>query len=627
MLRFRKNSLASCVLLLCATMAMIHFSLPRILSKQVQRLPDSAAHSVMLPHFSPDHFDPRTSENEPAQYAYTFDITYAPLQQSRFNIHPLGCIQKLIINDATYFDFSQKNGEGKLCTSTPLEMVPDQFMNGISVDFSEQLRPGKNTITIIMYNGGMRQEATFFKAATYGMQFGPVIFSKELRLSTWGGLLFTGLLVYTLLLLARRATQEWVGGAALSISFLITVWHMATTSFMKFAPDMPSHLEYIAYIANHRTWPSPFIGWQYYQPALYYQLQAWLMQLGNALGTFDTVMLLQFFSLLCFTVFSFFSVMTLRRLISVPLAYYCAIAFVLFYQGGIIYSARLDSHLPYYAFYAASGYFLISWLQSSHIRDGQVSWGLFSLALATRSNALSFALCQFIAICHQWRSKALRWGDLRTWRTGVVVLLLLLAALSNFGRTFYYNIAEHTNMPYLVSNSRGLPRSHIIENNLGNFLWVDMDAISATPFWHLKYDNAGRQNFWVSIFKTSLFDFYQWPNPAMAKSILYLLLLNVLFVLCSFGLLWRRILSKIEGRALLVLLLIPIGSLMLNRIIHPYSASQNFRYIYPVIISFAGLYGLLLEQYFLQRRYIAIAAGTLLIAALALLSSAFILLL
>jgi hypothetical protein len=44
-------------------------------------------------------------------------------------------------------------------------------------------------------------------------------------------------------------------------------------------------------------------------------------------------------------------------------------------------------------------------------------------------------------------------------------------------------------------------------------------------------------------------------------------------------------------------LVIPIAALMANRWLFPYACSEDFRYIYPAIISFCGLLGLSIQHH------------------------------
>ena len=117
-------------------------------------------------------------------------------------------------------------------------------------------------------------------------------------------------------------------------------------------------------------------------------------------------------------------------------------------------------------------------------------------------------------------------------------------------------------------------------------------------------NGSGRQFFWNTLLKTSLFGEFSWRYPKTALLLSMLLLWFIGFFLANTALNWRYYSSRREWWVFMALLWIPLLALMRSRYLNTYACTQDFRYIYPALIAFSGLLGMIMDHNLLQKRYI-----------------------
>src|SRR5690606_17293072 len=101
----------------------------------------------------------------------------------------------------------------------------------------------------------------------------------------------------------------------------------------------------------------------------------------------------------------------------------------------------------------------------------------------------------------------------------------------------------------------------------------------------------GRTNFWFYLFKTSMFGEFDFEKPILRKSASFLsgiFLLLVLLIIVGVYSAKKDFFSYIPFLISLFLFAI---SMIAFRIDYPYSSSNDFRYIYPVIIPAVSIMG------------------------------------
>ena len=98
------------------------------------------------------------------------------------------------------------------------------------------------------------------------------------------------------LALAARSSAVWGLFAAWILLAANNIWQLP----WQLGYDWKGHLEYIEYIARHRSLPLANQGWQMFQPPLFYLLEApWYALLSSHWGDEVIVRVLRFVPLLC----------------------------------------------------------------------------------------------------------------------------------------------------------------------------------------------------------------------------------------------------------------------------------------------------------------------------------------
>jgi len=577
----KSRSLYYCFLAMAAlVMAMQVFALPNMSRTKVDIL-NSGAVQKFLPYMQ-DKPGPGATG-----FTYSLSLYYSNVsfQQTEYQIVPGGCVRRITVNNRNV-PFHSDN----ICDPRPASYwIP--YSTPVYIDLARYLKDGRNTVQI--------------QTIKSEFNIGPVILYDSTRLSKWIGLCMAAAVCIALILIVERQTGERLSGYIISGGFLVYLSRFSQTSVSQYSMDLPGHLYYITYIADQWQVPKPYWGYSFYHPPLYYALEALVLHFSNWFRSFDVVSCLQLFSLCCFITFIVCAALTLHRLIRIRLAYYTALIFLVFYPSGIMFAARLDSNLLFYACYSACLYFVVCWLQENKNRDFGLALAMLGLALATRANALILLPLMLLSCLYYWLK--LGWpasiAHATVVRAGLIIVCLGIAA--GIGRIEYYHITESRHEPFLVGNINVLSRALILNESLDTLLLPNIPLYIQHPLWNVWNDVNGRQYFWNSMIKSSFTGEYNWDSldaKELAGAMGNIMLAIIIYIMDAY-LLHRRVLrSSPEWWLCLVSLMIPIGALMEHRWLYPFACSEDFRYIYPAIASFCGLFGLSIERHLSEWR-------------------------
>ena len=137
----------------------------------------------------------------------------------------------------------------------------------------------------------------------------------------------------------------------------------------------------------------------------------------------------------------------------------------------------------------------------------------------------------------------------------------------------------------VVGNAGGNDNSVLVRNNPGNFLFFDLRTFLTQPYTDPWHDELGRQFFWNYLAKTSLFgEFKLLETP---KGLWLASIISACFVaFVGFGLRgfwksrWDKVQVVIAAQAFLF-----FAAMIALRLKYPFSCSNDFRYIVPVLLS------------------------------------------
>jgi hypothetical protein len=238
---------------------------------------------------------------------------------------------------------------------------------------------------------------------------------------------------------------------------------------------------------------------------------------------------------------------------------------------------------------------MVRWWQARRRSDLWAFAAMTALALLCKSNATVLlgaggllVLSTTLAALRKRRKLRRALVDLCIF-SGVAGLGL---ALSFAVRIYYYMHGAIAN--WLIANIGGLNSGLAVPVDVKSFLPLDIPTFLTVPWIDVGNDASGRANFWNYLLRSSLSG--EFPFPGTLHRVLALMWGVVLLAMCFLALRrltctstrhWRVALYR--QRPWLLLTLLWIASVAALRIQVPYSCSNDFRYVLPVIVP-AALY-------------------------------------
>lgn len=441
-------------------------------------------------------------------------------------------------------------------------------------------------------------------------------------LTAMGALAAAGVVVVFCVALRRRALRIlpdssllWtlLAGAALRVIYVLA------TPYTVRGHDTDGHFEYVRYVAEHWSMPSPTGSWEFWQPPLYYLVAGGWARGADALGLSEHTMLtgIEWGSL---------------ALSLAVLALAAAMAMMLFperaergdrglflagiavFPGLIYFAARVNNDVLVHALSFGCLALLLHWWLNGSLRSWMGAAALAGFAILTKSNGLLLAPMGLLLLLASpvwtWRRKAQAGG----YAFALLMVMTLWLVCLRYGQL--------PGKQFLVGNIPGMAGGELqLPNTLRAFTAFNPAAIVSATFNNPWSDAARRQEFWEYLFRSSFFGEFDFGD-ALRLLGSWMLLLALLMLPPALLAMLRalRRLRAIDGMMLIVMLTLLAGHAAF-RWFSPFSTSQDFRYSPLLVIpmAFFVLRGLgMLPASFRQ-------AGTTLYRALLVLCTIFIL--
>lgn len=364
------------------------------------------------------------------------------------------------------------------------------------------------------------------------------------------------------------------------VSLLVHVLSLVLTSPMERTHDVAGHLAHIEYVARNLCMPQASDCWECYQPPMYYALGAVVVRGANCLGLTRPQKCLQVLSLLCYCAFLTASVKFILEHIQSTWAQLTAVSIVLFWPSGFFHSVRIGNDNLLYAFHGWAIYFVGKWSRSPASTPLYLAAVMACFALLTKANGiLTICIVATVALLVAWRFKRLS--------PFIKVQGRAMAALFSIGFGVFVLLISFKGMVF--SNSSGLSSQLRLVNSFRHLFGFDFGAYFGFLFVDPWSDPAGRQYFFNYVLKTSLFGEFGFDGKIgdWCVPIVDFLALNVVWM-CCLGIYYA---IRKTGPEVAVVNAVFLGvGLLGNRLLAPFSCSQDFRYILPIIISVAVLF-------------------------------------
>jgi len=489
------------------------------------------------------------------EYHVAADIDYKPYQFARFTLLPTLCLSSAEIN-------------GK-----PIAFPPEHcdFIKGYDV----RLPTGPDAAGSQPIHLDARVSNP--PAGTFDI-FGlsvraPTGHPLALTLGLMGGAAFAGGLYLAL----RRWHFSHIISLILLASLPIQLLYQSHTPVIERTYDVLGHLQHIEFIAYHGSLPPADYCHECFQPSLYYAVAAAVYSTARVTRIFDPMQVLQFLALAWFWVFLVMSARIVLLWFPGQREVQLATALLAFWPAGFLHSARVSNDIPLYAFFATCLYFVLSWWKTDnrkHLIVAAIVAGCGVLIKATM-----MPLIGAIAILILYRLFSERHVG-KGWFSYLLPLLVMIAGIAVY-------LTQSSLRGNMVPPFQDTWSAMYVGNSWKQYLVLNSASYFTSPFVDSLRDGTGRGYFWNYLLKSSMFgDYGGWFQKPLQR---FLALVMSPLLLGLVILFWIGLARNVSRAArlslpLLVVIAVSILSVFALRLYNPYSANNDFRYIYPVLI-------------------------------------------
>jgi len=352
--------------------------------------------------------------------------------------------------------------------------------------------------------------------------------------------------------------------------------------------DVLGHLQYVEYIADHFSLPPSDFCHECYQPSLYYLTAAPVYSMARAMRFFDSSVALQFFSLAWFWVFIVMSARICLLWLPKKREAELAIALIAFWPGGFLHSARVSNEIALYAFFATCLYFVLRWWETGSRGHLLIAATVAGCGVVIKATMIVLIGTIGILIL----SRILRDRHTGTPKSSYVLPILPMfagvaayVALSFFRAGALPATWRDWRSVYVGNNWMYLDPSTYVGNSWRQYLLLDTASYFKLPFVDSTRAGTGRGYFWNYVLKSSMFGDFDWFHKPVERVLALIMspLLLALVVLFWVGVVRNLRRPNLHSLPLLVAVLLSFLSLFAHRFYLPYSADNDFRFIYPVL--------------------------------------------
>jgi hypothetical protein len=516
------------------------------------------------------------AKNTSEQYKVTIQNHYHLI--THYQIVPDDCVESLKINNTTI----QLNSEPNRCN----------YSDGFSIDLSPYNASDEITIDITIQNSGGKYGINFFPNFKNSYFLGMLLlFSFVLLPFIFKYLHQTGLSKFLSLLLI--------------LAIALRVYYFYHTPYYIRTHDVDGHLDYIMYIVQNIKLPHDSSCWQCYHPSLYYVIAAAWYHLAHFINILQPYKALQLLSLFFSIGFLLYGVMLLKEYLLKPWTLILISVLFLYWPSLVIHSARIGNDSLLYFAYIASFFHFIRFLKTEAKKHFVGALVFASMAFMAKTNGIIIMVIIGVTLF----ARLLMACGTPSFKTvlklfGVMVFSFVLTGGLVFGPKIYDRINSGAKS-LIVSNSNGLGDNLRVGDSLNHFIYFDLKTYINEPYIDPWRDESGRQYFWNYLLKSSVFGEFNTFISKKSNSIATAISISalIIFVTSLVYLLLRRTKLSDEDLALTLNLLISVSALMYLRATVPFSCSNDFRYILPILFSVLIFHGYFLEKIIEKRFY------------------------
>ncbi|MBE2203756.1 MAG: glycosyltransferase family 39 protein [Chthoniobacterales bacterium] len=438
-----------------------------------------------------------------------------------------------------------------------------------TLDLSGCLHAGKNTISVKIENAfaGVR----FFWQPAFSGSWGFILLG--MALAGFGLLFRWALLIFPALLGYEEALILWIATGLRLLYVLGTPYFLRTY-------DLGGHLSYIKFVAEHFRLPPHNLGWETFQPPLYYIVSAFCSWIALFFGSgSEGVMQSLQWESFGISLFTICATVWIARILYPPPDHrrLWLLGIVAVFPSIVYYSSRINNDVLF-------GLISFIWLGVLLVFWRHPSWKwLLRLAIATglglltKSSALVFIPITLTMLCVMrfvpWKRKAL------------IAAIFCGISLLIYSPYLLRRAAESKDpSSFVVGNLNGLADELKLTPKVSNILTFDPAEVIKQPFTWSSPDNPRRDYFWEYFFRSSFFGEWKQPDEylVIARTIVVAAMLMLPFIVLGACSSLRK--HDSYGWPLGICLGGFLGSQITWLVMEPFACGQDFRYFIAIII-------------------------------------------
>lgn len=499
------------------------------------------------------------------------------------------------VEEKISFPLLQKMGDGEhfqvdldVIGGSPygLKVIPDDCVENIVVGESSLNLNGISSLCdfgrgfvlpeslIAQNHDGAKAHYTFFLKNNGGPGGLNVFVLQSSLLSTIMKVLAILSFAVLCLLFARRLGFGWGLAFIVLLGVLIRTAFFSNIPYTSFANDVDGHVAYVNFILENHSIPGVDDCWTCYHPPVYYASAAPSFMIGDWMGVTGTTGL-QAFSLLLSVLTLFFGIMFFRTFLSKSGLGIASFLWA-FWPVMILMSPRIGNDQMFCMLHMLCLWGGANYLKGGHGKFLVVSVIAAALAMWTKMTAVVtlgmvflFAVCGFV--CNA--------KTLRPTKSEIVAWSLFVALVGGVVLQKLLGNAD------LVGNSSGLNGLLKVGNEASNYIFFDLKSFINNPYTSAWNGEWGREYFWNYSLKTAMFGEFELVRTQMGRTLATLMSVALLGLLVYAARGFWKTKLQVMHWILLMQTVAFFAALMFLRIKVPFSCSNDFRYIAPVVSS------------------------------------------
>jgi hypothetical protein len=355
---------------------------------------------------------------------------------------------------------------------------------------------------------------------------------------------------------------------------IIQTLALCATDFQTRTHDVDGHIEHLRNMRERLSLIPSKECWQCYHPPLYYWAGGLFLRVVSLFHLPEEKML-QVLSFATFWVYAIYGVKTLLTRRSFWKTKLLGVALFLFWPSNFIHSVRIGNDVLFYAFAAAAIAYTDSWVQKAKSADLVRALLAGACSVFVKANGFVIVAVVMITMAFPGRSTGKK--------QKLTDPLWLFAILTAFLTVYCFLMIVKTKGG-VFTNASHLGSGLSVNSGILSFTFHDLLTFFTSIYTSPWLDSGGRQNFWVYTLKTSMFG--EFSHEGQLTNFIALLLSAMCLPLLGFGLIGAYAsVSSRSDHLHVINVCLSVVALGINRVCAPFACSNDFRYIFPAIIS------------------------------------------